>query len=139
MRKIRNPKSEIRNKFEMSEWSETSRGCDPRAERALPMRVILSEAKALRSAVEGPLTIGGRRRRLSTFHIRHPSFVISPPPASAREKLEVLRLRSVPPSPARNSAQDDGDWRRALFLFSVSKTSDLFRISDFGFRIFPNP
>ena len=35
-----------------------------------------------------------------------------PPPASAHEKLEVLRLRSVPPAP-RNSPQDDGWSARA--------------------------
>jgi hypothetical protein len=34
--------------------------------------------------------------------------------ASAREKLEVLRLRSRPPAPAGNSAQDDG-WRMARY------------------------
>ena len=48
----------------------------------------------------------------SSFVIPHSSF--PPPAASAREKLEVLRLRSVPPSPARNSAQDDREGWAAL-------------------------
>ena len=53
-------------------------------------------------------------RRHSPFVIRHSS--LPRPTASAHEKLEVpirqaqggLRLRSRPPSPAGNSAQDDG-------------------------------
>ena len=42
--------------------------------------------------------------------ITHPSYLIphpSPPPPPPTEKMEVLRLRSVPPAPARNSAQND--------------------------------
>ncbi len=38
----------------------------------------------------------------------------APPPASALKKSEVLRLRSVPPAPARNSAQDDSGGKPAI-------------------------
>ena len=68
-------------------------------------RFIGSGAEALRSAVEacpepvewGPLTPGGGGGGGWW----------------EGEKLEVLRLRSRPPAPAGNSAQDDGRWGRA--------------------------
>ncbi len=62
----------------------------------------------MRSAVEGPLSPGGGEGGGWPECERSPLDRGVRPAASAREKLEVLRLRSVPPSPARNSAQDDG-------------------------------
>ena len=69
------------------------RGSDAILENPKP--VILSGAEALRSAVEGPPSFHGRRRRGA-----HPT-------CAPQKKLEVLRLRSRPPAPAGNCAQDD--------------------------------
>ena len=74
-----------------------------------------------RSAVPPPVILSGaeRSRRTSNYSVGGGGAERMRPAASAREKLEVLRLRPRPPAPAGDSAQDDSSLGKLSLQFEL--------------------